>query len=194
MLRRGGVVCPEFEDRFLDEGSQPHHPAPHGVPVGGHRAARRPSRPGSSRDAWASWLSTSRTCSVTGHRVFLAGSTTGMRDRLGEILQEYELPISYGTEPGCRCLHLPLSAGVHLKEARLLLLTEREVFGRKALPAPPKKSRSVRLPVAICGTSSPATAWCTWTTASASSWASAPSRWAARNTKSSSCATPTTGA
>ena len=140
VLRRGGVVCPDFADRFLEK--DPSRVTLHltefqseaTLPLQAQPAREFQGRLG-ELDAYLQELL------ATGHRIFLAGSTTGMRDRLGEILHEYELPISHGTEPGCRCLHLPLNAGVYLKEPRLLVLTEREVFGRKALPAPPKKSR-----------------------------------------------------
>ena len=140
-LRRGGVVCPRFEDRFL---------------------AQDPSRTTLTLTEWQSEATVPllaqptrefqgrlgelaehlKDLALTGHRVFLAGSTPGMRDRLGEILREYELPVAYGTQAGCRSTHLPLSAGVSLKEPKVLVLTEREVFGRKAMPAPPKRSRS----------------------------------------------------
>jgi len=139
-LRRGGVVCPDFEDRFLEK--DPSRTTLHltefqseaDVPLLSQPAQEFQGRLGELHKHLQELL-------ATGHRIFLAGSTTGMRDRLGEILHEYELPISSGTEPGCRCLCLPLSGGVLLKEAKLLLLTEREVFGRKAMPTPPKKSR-----------------------------------------------------
>ncbi|HWQ09210.1 MAG TPA: CarD family transcriptional regulator, partial [Holophaga sp.] len=140
VLRRGGVVCPDFADRFLDKdpsrvtGHLTEFQSEATLPLQGQPAREFQGRLGELEGYLQELL-------ATGHRVFLAGSTTGMRDRLGEILHEYELPISYGTGAGCRCLHLPLNAGVYLKEPRLLVLTEREVFGRKALPAPPKKSR-----------------------------------------------------
>jgi transcription-repair coupling factor (superfamily II helicase) len=141
VLRRGGVVCPEFPDRFL---------------------AQDPSRTSLILTEWQSEATVPlqatpprefmgrlgdlaeylQEMALSGHRICLAGSTPGMRDRFGEILQEYELPVSYGTQPGCRNLHLPLSAGTCLKEPRLLVLTEREVFGRKAMAAPPKRSRT----------------------------------------------------
>ena len=139
-LRRGGVVCPEFEDRFL--GKDPSRPtviltefqSEADTPLHAQPVREFQGRLGELADHLRELL-------ASGHRIFLAGSTSGMRDRLGEFLQEYELPVSHGTEPGCRGVHLPLGAGAHLKEARLLLLTEREVFGRKAMAPPPKKSR-----------------------------------------------------
>jgi transcription-repair coupling factor (superfamily II helicase) len=139
-LRRGGVVCPDFEDRFLEK--DPSRPtmtltefqSEADIPLQAQPAREFQGRLGEL----AAYL---QDLLVSGHRIFLAGSTTGMRDRLGEFLHEYELPISFGTEPGCRCVHLPLGAGVYIKESRMLLLTEREVFGRKAMPPPPKKSR-----------------------------------------------------
>jgi transcription-repair coupling factor (superfamily II helicase) len=140
VLRRGGVVCPDFGDRFLDK--DPSRVTVHltefqseaTLPLQAQPAREFQGRLGELNAYLQDLL-------ITDHRIFLAGSTTGMRDRMGEILHEYELPISNGTEAGCRCVHLPLNAGVYLKEARLLILTEREIFGRKALPAPPKKSR-----------------------------------------------------
>jgi transcription-repair coupling factor (superfamily II helicase) len=140
-LRRGGVVCPQFEDRFLAQDPSrttltlTEWQSEATVPLQAQPVREFQGRLGEL----AAYL---QDLALGGHRVFLAGSTPGMRDRLGEILQEYELPVAYGTQAGCRCTHLPLSAGVHLKEARLLVLTEREVFGRKALAAPPKRSRS----------------------------------------------------
>jgi transcription-repair coupling factor (superfamily II helicase) len=140
VLRRGGVICPSFEDRFLSQ--DPSRTTLHltefqseaTLPLQTQAAREFQGRLGELNTYVQELL-------ATGCRVFLAGSTTGMRDRLGEILHEYELPIAHGTEPGCRCIHLALSAGIYVKEARLLILTEREVFGRKALPPPPKKSR-----------------------------------------------------
>jgi transcription-repair coupling factor (superfamily II helicase) len=141
VLRRGGVVCPEFEDRFLDQDPSrttfllTEWQAEATVPLQAQPAREFQGRLGEL----AEYL---QELTLAGHRVFLAGSTPGMRDRLGEILREYELPVAYGTQAGCRATHLALLAGVHLKEPRLLLLTEREVFGRKALAPPPKRSHS----------------------------------------------------
>jgi transcription-repair coupling factor (superfamily II helicase) len=141
VLRRGGVVCPEFEDRFLD--TDPSRTTL--LLTEWQSEATVPLQAQPPRDFHgrlgdlAEYL---QELALAGHRVFLAGSTPGMRDRFGEILQEYELPVSFGTQPGCRTLHLPLSAGTLLKEPHLLVLTEREVFGRKAMAAPPKRSRT----------------------------------------------------
>ena len=141
VLRRGGVVCPEFEDRFLTLDPSratlllTEWQSEATVPLQAQPAREFQGRLG-ELGAYLKELS------LTEHRIFLAGSTQGMRDRLGEIIQEYELPVAFGTQAGCRTTHLPLSAGVYLKEPRLLVLTEREVFGRKALAQPPKRSRS----------------------------------------------------
>ena len=141
VLRRGGVVCPEFADRFLDQDPSrttlllTEWQAEATVPLQAEPVREFQGRLGELAEHLQG-------LALSGHRVFLAGSTPGMRDRLGEILQEYELPVAYGTQPGCRSIHLPLAAGCALKEPRLLVLTEREVFGRKALAAPPKRSRS----------------------------------------------------
>jgi transcription-repair coupling factor (superfamily II helicase) len=79
---------------------------------------------------------------LTGHRIFLAGSTTGMRDRFIEIIRDFELPQSTGAEAGCSALALNLSSGIYFKAQKALVLTEREVFGRRAAPSTvPKKSR-----------------------------------------------------
>jgi transcription-repair coupling factor (superfamily II helicase) len=140
-LRRGGVVCPTFEDRFLAQDPSrmtlalTEWQSEATVPLQAQPVREFQGRLGEL----AEYL---KDLALTGHRVFLAGSTPGMRDRLGEILREYELPVAYGTQPGCRSVLLPLAAGVQLKEPRLLVLTEREVFGRKAMAAPPKRSRS----------------------------------------------------
>jgi transcription-repair coupling factor (superfamily II helicase) len=141
VLRRGGVVCPEFEDRFLP--SDPSRTtlvltewqAEATVPLQAQPVREFQGRLGGLAEYLQDLV-------LAGHRVFLAGSTPGMRDRLGEILREYELPVAYGTQAGCRGAYLPLSAGLYLKEPKLLVLTEREVFGRKALAAPPRRSRS----------------------------------------------------
>ena len=141
VLRRGGVVCPDCDDRFLAQDPSrttlalTEWQAEATVPLLAQPAREFQGRLGEL----AEYL---QDLALTGHRVFLAGSTPGMRDRLGEILREYELPVAYGTQAGCRGTHLPLSAGVYLKEPRLLVLTEREVFGRKALAPPPKRSRT----------------------------------------------------
>jgi len=141
MLRRGGVVCPDFEDRFLP--TDPSRPtllltqwqSEATVPL-----AAQPVREFQGRlSDLADHL---QTLSLNGHRVFLAGSTPGMRDRFQEFIREHELPQAYGTEVGCRALHLSLSSGLQLKEPALVVFTEREVFGRKAIQAAPKKSRS----------------------------------------------------
>jgi transcription-repair coupling factor (superfamily II helicase) len=140
-LRRGGVVCPTFEDRFLDQDPSrttltlTEWQSEATVPL-----QAQPVREFSGRlGELAEHL---KEHALTGHRILLAGSTSGMRDRLQEILREYELPVAYGTQPGCRSAHLPLSAGVLLKEPKVLVLTEREVFGRRAQAAPPKRSAS----------------------------------------------------
>jgi transcription-repair coupling factor (superfamily II helicase) len=141
VLRRGGVVCPEFGDRFLPTDPSrttlllTEWQSEATVPLQAQPVREFQGRLGEL----GTYL---KELSLTEHRIFLAGSTQGMRDRLGEILQEYELPVAFGTQAGCRTTHLPLSAGVYLKEPRLLILTEREVFGRKALATPPKRSRS----------------------------------------------------
>ena len=141
VLRRGGVICPDFEDRFLP--SDPSRPtllltewqSEATVPL-----AAQPIR--EYRGRLAELADDLQDLSLSGHRVFLAGSTPGMRDRFQEFIREHELPQAYGTEVGCRALQLSLSAGLHLKEPALVVLTEREVFGRKAIQAAPKKSRS----------------------------------------------------
>ena len=141
VLRRGGVVCPNFEDRYMD--SDPSRTtlvltewqAEASVPLQAQTAREFQGRL-SELHGYLQELTD------TGHRVFLAGSTPGMRDRLGEIIAEYELPLAHATEAGCRSLLLPISAGVYLKEPQLLILTEREVFGRKAIPSKPQKSRT----------------------------------------------------
>ncbi|OQA37243.1 MAG: Transcription-repair-coupling factor [Acidobacteria bacterium ADurb.Bin340] len=141
VLRRGGVVCPEVADRFLE--ADPSRATLHltewqaeaTVPLQAQAAREYQGRLGELADEV-------RALTDGGARVFLAGSTPGMRDRFAELLAEYELPVAHGTEPGCRAILLPLGAGVALKDPALWLLTEREVFGRKAIPPRPQKSRS----------------------------------------------------
>jgi len=140
-MRRGGVVCPNFEDRFNQSDAsratllltewQSEALAP---------LAAQPAREFQGRlGELAEYL---QHLALTEHRIFLAGSTSGMRDRFTEIFRDFELPLSYGTDPGCRALALSLSSGVYLKAAKTLVLTEREVFGRRALPpSKPQKSR-----------------------------------------------------
>jgi transcription-repair coupling factor (superfamily II helicase) len=140
-LRRGGVVCPQFDDRFLAQDPSrttltlTEWQSEATVPLQAQPVREFQGRLGEL----AEYLNS---LALTGHKVFLAGSTQGMRDRLGEILREYELPVAYGTQAGCRSTHLPLSCGLYLIEPKILVLTEREVFGRKAMAAPPKRSRS----------------------------------------------------
>ena len=141
VLRRGGVVCPDFADRFL--ASDPSKPtalltewqSEATVPL----AALPPREFQGRLGELAEHL---QELSLTGHRVFLAGSTPGMRDRFREFIREHELPTAQGGEAGCRALRLSLSAGLHLKEPAVLVFTEREIFGRKVAQSAPKKSRS----------------------------------------------------
>ena len=140
VLRRGGVVCPDFEDRF--QAGDPSRVSALLTEFQSEASIPLQAQPARDFQGRLGELATYlRDLLITDHRIFLAGSTPGMRDRLAEIIQEYELPVSHGTQPGCRSLHLPIASGVYLKEPKLLVLTEREVFGRKAMPAPPKKSR-----------------------------------------------------
>ena len=139
VLRRGGVICPEFKDRFLD--ADPSRPtlrltewqSDASVPL-----QIQPAREFQGRlqelEAHVQALLDS------GHRVFFAGSTKGMRDRFQEILQDHHLAEGHGSGAGCRVLQLALSTGAYLKEPLVLVLTEREVFGRKAMAQPPKRS------------------------------------------------------
>jgi len=140
VLRRGGVVCPDFEDRFL--ATDPSRVTGHLTEFQSEASVSLQSQPAREfqgrQGELAAYL---RELMETNHRVFLAGSTPGMRDRLAELIQEYELPVSNGLDTGCRSVFLALTSGVYLKAPRILVLTEREVFGRKAMPAPPKKSR-----------------------------------------------------
>ena len=140
-LRRGGVVCPDFEDRFEDNDRSrttlhlTEWQSEAELPLQASPVREFQGRLGELGE----YLQHSV---LTGHRVFLAGSTPGMRDRFREIIRDYELPLSNGTELGCRSLLLNLTSGVYLKEPKLMVLTEREVFGRRALPpAKPQKSR-----------------------------------------------------
>jgi len=141
VLRRGGVVCPDFGDRFRD--TDPSRPtvlltewqAEASVPFGIQPPQEFQGRLGDFAAHLGALIE-------GGQRVFLAGSTAGMRDRLKEIAGDYGLPAGQRSEPGWRALHLDLASGCQLKDPPLLLLTEREVFGRRAQPAPPKKSRT----------------------------------------------------
>ncbi|HJW09242.1 MAG TPA: DEAD/DEAH box helicase, partial [Holophagaceae bacterium] len=141
VLRRGGVVCPDFDDRFLP--TEPSRgtailtewQSEATVPFQAQKAREFQGR----LSELATYL---KELALTEHRIFLAGSTPGMRDRFQELLRDYELPSASGTESGCRAVQLNLSAGVYLKEPRILLLTEREVFGRRAIQAKPQKRLS----------------------------------------------------
>ncbi len=141
VLRRGGVVCPEFEDRFLS--ADPSRGTACLTEWQAEASLPLQAQPAREYQGRISELAAELRERVSqGQRVFLAGSTPGMRDRLGELLREHELPFSQGTGPGCRVLHLPLPTGTFLVEPGILLLTEREVFGRRAIPSSPKKSRT----------------------------------------------------
>jgi transcription-repair coupling factor (superfamily II helicase) len=141
ILRGGGVVCPQFEDRFLT--NDPSRTTIILTEWQSEATIALHSQP--TRDfqgnlgELAEYL---KELSLTGNHIFLAGSTKGMRDRLGAILQEYELPVSYGLESGCRSIHLPLSSGFYLKESMITILTEQEVFGRKTMATIPKRSHN----------------------------------------------------
>ena len=131
VLRRGGVVCPDFEDRFLD--SDPSRATLHLTEWQSEATVPLVALPPREFQGRLAELAEHlQELSLTGHRVFLAGSTSGMRDRFQ----------AYGTEAGCRTLHLALSAGLHLREPGIVVFTEREIFGRKVAQSAPKKSRS----------------------------------------------------
>jgi len=141
VLRRGGVVCPDFEDRFLD--AEPSRATLHLTEWQSEATVPLVALPPREFQGRLAELAEHlQELSLTGHRVFLAGSTSGMRDRFQEFLREHELPQAYGTEAGCRALHLALSAGLHLRETGIVVFTEREIFGRKVAQSAPKKSRS----------------------------------------------------
>ncbi|HJW71565.1 MAG TPA: transcription-repair coupling factor [Geothrix sp.] len=141
VLRRGGVVCPDFEDRFLpSDASRSTFQLTEWQSEATVPLAAQPPREFQGRlPELATYL---QDLSLKNHRVFLAGSTQGMRDRFQELLRDHELPLGHGAEPGCRAIHLALSAGVHLAEPGVVIFTEREVFGRKLATTAPKKSRS----------------------------------------------------
>jgi transcription-repair coupling factor (superfamily II helicase) len=140
-LREGGVVCANFEDRFgQNDGSRATLHITEWQSEATATLRALPAREFQGRqNELGEYL---QHLALTGHRIFLAGSTPGMRDRFKEILRDCELPLSSGTDPGCRALALNLTSGVLMKDAKLLVLTEREVFGRRAIPASrPQKSR-----------------------------------------------------
>ncbi len=141
VLRRGGVVCPDFEDRFL--AADPSRPTVHLTEWQSEATLSFQAQPAREFQGRLSELAGHlNELAETEHRIFLAGSTRGMRDRFRELMGDYGLPEGHGTGAGCRALHLPLSGGAYLKEPRVLVLTEREVFGRRALAQPPKRSTS----------------------------------------------------
>jgi transcription-repair coupling factor (superfamily II helicase) len=141
VLRRGGVVCPNFQDRFL--AADPSRTTVLLTEWQSEATVPLQAQPAREFQGRLSELAQHlKEMALTEHRVFLAGSTSGMRDRFREILNDYELPLGSGTESGCRALHVNLSAGVYLKEPKTLVLTEREIFGRRAIQSKPQKSRS----------------------------------------------------
>ena len=141
VLRRGGVICPDFEDRFKD--ADPSRPTAQLTEWQAEATVPFQVQPPREYQGRLQELAGDLgQLARSGFRIFLAGSTPGMRDRFREICGDYDLPLGSRSEPGCRALHLDLGAGVQLPEAGVLLLTEREVFGRRALPSSPKKSRT----------------------------------------------------
>jgi transcription-repair coupling factor (superfamily II helicase) len=141
-LRMGGVVCANFEDRFGgNDGSRATLHLTEWQSEASAPIRALPVREFQGRlGELAEYI---QQMALTGHRVFLAGSTAGMRDRFKEILRDNELPLSTNIDAGCRALTLNLTNGVYLKSAKLLVLTDREVFGRKAIP--PSKSQKSRV-------------------------------------------------
>jgi len=140
-LRRGGVICADYGDRFKEnDGSKATLHLTEWQSEASMPLQAQPVREFSGRlGELGEYLQHS---ALTGNRIFLAGSTAGMRDRFREIIRDYELPLSSNTDAGCRALALNLSGGIHLVGQKLIVLTEREVFGRRAVPAPkPQKSR-----------------------------------------------------
>ena len=139
VLRRGGVICPDFKDRFLD--GDPSRPTLHLTEWQSDASVPLQIQPAREFQGRLQELEIHvKELLEVGHRVFFAGSTKGMRDRFQEILQDHHLPEGHGSGAGCRVLQLALSAGTYLKEPLVLVLTEREVFGRKAMAQPPKRS------------------------------------------------------
>ena len=132
-------MCPQFEDRFLkDDPSRTTLTLTEWQSEANIQLHSQPTRQFQGHmGELAGYL---KELAITGNHVFLAGATKGMRDRLGSILQEYELPVSYGLESGCSNINLPLSAGFCLKEPRILVLTEQEIFGRKTISTVQKRS------------------------------------------------------
>jgi transcription-repair coupling factor (superfamily II helicase) len=141
LLRRGGVVCPDFGDRFL--GTDPSRATAHLTEWQSEASVPLSAQPPMEFQGRLSDLAKElRTMAQSGVRIFLAGSTPGMRDRLREILGDYELPLGSGSEPGCRAFTLRIETGAFLREPQVLLLSEREVFGRRAIQSAPKKGAS----------------------------------------------------
>jgi len=143
-LRMGGVVCSDYGDMFIGHGPTEASDATlHFTEWQSEADAPPEVQPAHEFHGRLGELAEYiQQAAIAGDRVFLAGSTAGMRDRFKEIIRDYELPLATGTDPGCRALALNLSSGVYLKGHRLLVLTELEVFGRRALPpARPQKSR-----------------------------------------------------
>lgn len=140
-LRRGGVICPDFEDRFLPE--DPSRVTLHLTEFQAEASLNFQTQTASEfQGRLGDMAKEVQSALDLGHRVVLAGSTPGMRDRFSEILDEYELLRAKGTEIGCRAMLLALSSGVRLKDSKILVLTEREIFGRKAIQSKPQKSRA----------------------------------------------------
>lgn len=140
-LRHGGVICPQFEDCFVDK--DPSKPTITVTEWQSETTLAIHSQPVREFKGHLGELANYiKEFILTGNHIFLAGSTQGMCNRLETILQEYELPIAYGTQTGCHNIHLPLSNGFYLKEPKVLLLTEQEIFGRKVMTTLPKRSRN----------------------------------------------------
>jgi transcription-repair coupling factor (superfamily II helicase) len=159
-LRECGVICPSFGDMFADSADGTAD-GPTDAPADGltdcpadgadlrltewQADAGAPPHAQPAREfqgRLGEMAEHVQQMALLGHRVFLAGSTAGMRDRFKEIIRDYGLPLVAGTDSGCRALALALSGGAHLRAHGLLVLTELEVFGRRALPpAVPQKSR-----------------------------------------------------
>ncbi len=137
-LRRGGVVCPDFEDRFAE--GDPSRETLCLTEWQAEATVPFTAQPAREYQGRISELGRElQGLAAEGQRIFFAGSTTGMRDRFNELIADLELPAVHGSEAGARALHLGLSAGAVLPEQHLLVLTEREVFGRKAIKQTPRR-------------------------------------------------------
>lgn len=135
-LRQGGVICPSFKDCFKE-----NDPSRVSIILTEQQSKADillQSQPIQDfKGQFSEFINYIKDFISSGHHVFLSGSTEGICNHLTSILQQHKLPIACNAQ-NCQVINLPISNGFYLKEPKLLIMTEQEIFGRKTVPVKTK--------------------------------------------------------